>query len=60
MPKNALSFIEENKQRIIDENTCIGCSEGCTECIKACPFHQRGYEKVYKKYKKIEEKKKLS
>lgn len=53
-PKNALSYIEENKQRSIDDIACIGCSKGCTECIKACPFYERGYDKVHKKFKKIE------
>ena len=35
----------------------IGCSEGCTECIKACPFYEKGYNKVHEKYKKIKNKK---
>lgn len=56
-PKNALSYIEENKQRVIDETACIGCSEGCTECIKACPFHQKGYDRVHEKYIKIRNRK---
>ena len=50
-PKNALSCNEENIQSI-DEDVCIGCSDGCTECIKVCPFYQKRYEKVYEKFKK--------
>ncbi|WP_458405475.1 hypothetical protein [Methanobrevibacter sp.] len=57
-PKKALSYTEENKQMSIDENLCIGCSEGCTECIKSCPFYQKGYGKVYEKFKKIQKRRK--
>lgn len=57
-PRNALSYIEENRQMSIDENMCIGCSEGCTECIKACPFYKKGYGKVFEKYEKIRKRKK--
>lgn len=56
-PQNALSFINENNKIILDDEACIGCSEGCTECIKACPFFKKGYDKIYEKYQKIEARK---
>ena len=46
---NTVSFIDE---------LCIGCTEGCTECIKACPFYKRGYGPILKKYEKIKDRKK--
>lgn len=55
-PEKALNNFDEKVQ--FDENLCIGCSQGCTECIKACPFYKRGYEKVYAIFKKLEEKRK--
>lgn len=55
-PKNALSYID-NKIKLNDK-ICIGCDEGCAECIKACPFYKKGYNKVYEKYQKIEKRNK--
>ena len=54
-PEKALSYL--NNETRLNENICIGCSEGCTECIKACPFYEKGYNKVHEKYKKIKNKK---
>lgn len=55
-PEKALSFLGDEVQ--FNQNVCIGCSQGCTECIKACPFYKRGYEKVHEIFKKINGKKK--
>jgi len=56
-PEEAL--IEKNdklaKANIIDEK-CIGCSQGCTYCIEACPFFENGYEWVKEKQMKLESK----
>ena len=38
------------------EELCIGCSEGCTECIQACPFYKKGYDAVFEKYENIKRK----
>ena len=35
---------------------CIGCSQGCTYCIEACPFFENGYDWVYEKQTKLEAK----
>lgn len=32
---------------------CIGCSQGCTYCIEACPFNEKGYEHVKNKFDKM-------
>lgn len=32
---------------------CIGCSQGCTYCIEACPFEEKGYEHVKNKFEKM-------
>ena len=40
----------------IDDAKCIGCSQGCTYCIEACPFFEKGYDYVKKKQTKIETK----
>ncbi len=38
--------------QLIQKN-CIGCSQGCTYCIEACPFDEKGYEHVKNKFDKI-------
>ena len=53
-PEKALSYLDNEVQ--FNENVCIGCTQGCTECIKACPFYKRGYDKVHEIFKKISEK----
>ncbi len=58
-PQNALSFIEETNEMILDEDECIGCSNGCTECIKNCIFYKKGYDKVYQTFKKLEKRKNM-
>ncbi len=35
------------------QKQCIGCSQGCTYCIEACPFQMKGYESVKNKMGKI-------
>ncbi len=35
------------------QELCIGCSQGCTYCIEACPFNEKGYEDVKNKFDKI-------
>ncbi len=35
------------------KNLCIGCSQGCTYCIEACPFNEKGYEHVKNKFDKM-------
>lgn len=35
------------------QKRCIGCSQGCTYCIEACPFNDKGYESVKNKFDKI-------
>lgn len=32
---------------------CVGCSQGCTYCIEACPFEEKGYEHVKNKFDKM-------
>ena len=37
----------------IDQDKCIGYfyeTEGCSICLKVCPFHQKGYERVIKAF----------
>ncbi len=34
------------------QKNCIGCSQGCTYCIEACPFEEKGYEHVKNKFAK--------
>jgi len=43
------------KAHLVDEK-CIGCSQGCTYCIEACPFFTNGYEWVLEKQMKLEAK----
>ena len=35
------------------KKNCIGCSQGCTYCIEACPFEEKGYEHVKNKFDKM-------
>lgn len=35
------------------QKLCIGCSQGCTYCIEACPFDEKGYEHVKNKFDKM-------
>ncbi len=38
------------------KKSCIGCNQGCTYCIEACPFEEDGYEHVKNKFDKIKAK----
>lgn len=38
------------------QKLCIGCSQGCTYCIEACPFNEKGYEHVKNKFNKMKAK----
>ena len=58
-PNDALVLDKKTKTVSFIEDLCIGCSEGCTECIKACPFYNKGYSVVFDKYKKIKMKSKV-
>ncbi len=44
-----------NEIELIKKN-CIGCSQGCTYCIEACPFEEKGYEHVKNKFDKMDAK----
>lgn len=55
-PQKALMLNRENKNVEFNSDLCIGCTKGCVECIKACPFYKKGYEQVFKKYQKLEAK----
>jgi len=35
------------------QKLCIGCSQGCTYCIEACPFDEKGYEYVKNRFDKM-------
>lgn len=37
----------------IVQKKCIGCSQGCTYCIEACPFEEKGYKHIKTKFDKI-------
>lgn len=41
-----------NEFELIQKN-CVGCSQGCTYCIEACPFEEKGYQYVKNKFNKI-------
>lgn len=55
-PEKALVEIETccggEEVKFIQE-ICIGCSQGCTYCIEACPFDEKGYGYVKDKFDKI-------
>lgn len=55
-PQEALIINRKNKNVEFIADLCIGCTKGCVECIKACPFYKKGYEHVFKKYKKLKAK----
>lgn len=54
-PKKALIEKETccGKEIEIIQKNCIGCSQGCTYCIEACPFEEKGYEHVKNKFDKM-------
>ena len=56
-PEDALIERENKlaKADLIDEK-CVGCSQGCTYCIEACPFFEKGYDWVKEKQTKLEAK----
>jgi ferredoxin len=35
------------------QKLCRGCSEGCTDCMEACPFNKKGYEHVKNRFDKM-------
>lgn len=54
-PENALVEVDSccgSEVEIVKKN-CIGCNQGCTYCIEACPFEEKGYEHVKNKFDKI-------
>lgn len=54
-PKKALIetvTIRGKKTKLIQKK-CIGCNQGCTYCIEACPFEEKGYEHVKNKFDKM-------
>lgn len=55
-PQNAFIQDKTNNSYEFIEELCIGCSKGCTECIKACPFYKKGYKHMLMKFKKIKAK----
>ncbi|MGB9978270.1 4Fe-4S binding protein [Methanobacterium sp.] len=42
-----------DKEVELIKKNCIGCSQGCTYCIEACPFEEKGYEHVKNKFDKM-------
>lgn len=55
-PQDSLILDNETGKVDIINELCIGCTQGCTECIKACPFYNKGYDAVFEKYNKIKDK----
>lgn len=55
-PYETLTLNKKTKTVSFTEELCIGCSEGCTECIQACPFYKKGYDAVFEKYENIKRK----
>jgi hypothetical protein len=54
-PEKALVEVDSccsSEVELVKKN-CIGCSQGCTYCIEACPFEEKGYEHVKNKFDKI-------
>lgn len=52
------AFVEKesccgNKEIEFVQKLCIGCSQGCTSCIKACPFNEKGYKYVKNRFDKM-------
>lgn len=58
-PYNALILDKKIGTVNFAKELCVGCTEGCTECIRACPFYKKGYDIVFEKYKKIKMKSRL-
>ncbi|HEX3014676.1 MAG TPA: reductive dehalogenase domain-containing protein [Methanobacterium sp.] len=55
-PEKALIETEtccSGKETEFIQKLCIGCSQGCTYCIDACPFNDKGYEHVKNKFDKM-------
>ncbi len=58
-PEKALITIEtccEGEEAEFVSKLCIGCSDGCTYCIEACPFNQKEYIDIKNRYKKLQAK----
>lgn len=56
-PHNALIEFKQNKLVKLNQDKCIGCSQGCTICIQTCPFYKKDYEKIKTIYNKLEKNK---
>lgn len=56
-PNKALVEKENSFRAYLIEEKCIGCSQGCTQCIESCPFYEIGYYEVKSKLDKLESKK---
>jgi epoxyqueuosine reductase len=59
-PEKALVEVDSccgSEVELVKKN-CIGCNQGCTYCIEACPFEEKGYEHVKNKFDKIKAKSK--
>ena len=55
-PEKALIETETccgTKEIKLVQKNCIGCSQGCTYCIEACPFTDKGYDHVKSKFDKM-------
>jgi ferredoxin len=52
-PHDALVLDKKTRTVSFVEELCIGCSEGCTECIQIRPFYKKGYDAIFEKYKKM-------
>lgn len=58
-PEKALVQIEGydgDKEIEFMQELCIGCSQGCTYCIKGCPFDQKGYGTIKNRFDKMKAK----
>ena len=47
------AFIGNRIEVKVDESRCSEMSEGCTDCIRVCPFYKKGYSNTIKKYNKM-------
>lgn len=52
-PHNALFESKQTSTVKLNQNKCVGCSQGCTVCIQSCPFYKKGYLKVKENYNKL-------
>lgn len=56
--------IERCPENAFDENekvlrkVCTAHREGCNDCLLRCPFYKRGYDKVYKRYLRMQKRRK--